>query len=200
MPRAAKDDKPKGRMTAYAFFLQACRNEQKKKNPEATVVFTEFTKKCSEQWKKMSEKEKARFQKLAAADKDRYNSEMKNAPKGTAKRGKKAKKDPNAPKRSMSAFFWFCDEERPKVRKENPGWPVGEVAKELGRRWATVTASDKVRFQKMADKDKDRYGKEMASFKKGGKPAKAPAHIDEDDEEEEEEDEGEEDDDDLDDD
>ncbi|CAG0915363.1 unnamed protein product [Notodromas monacha] len=33
MPRVAKDDKPKDRMTAYAFFLQACRNGQKKENP-----------------------------------------------------------------------------------------------------------------------------------------------------------------------
>lgn len=51
MPRAKPDAKPKGRMTAYAFFVQTCREEHKKKHPEENVVFTEFTKKCAERWK-----------------------------------------------------------------------------------------------------------------------------------------------------
>lgn len=51
MPRAKADAKPKGRMTAYAFFVQTCREEHKKKHPEENVVFTEFTKKCAERWK-----------------------------------------------------------------------------------------------------------------------------------------------------
>lgn len=51
MPRVKGDAKPKGRMTAYAFFVQTCREEHKKKHPEENVVFTEFTKKCAERWK-----------------------------------------------------------------------------------------------------------------------------------------------------
>lgn len=51
MPRAKADAKPKGRMTAYAFFVQTCREEHKKKHPDENVVFTEFTKKCAERWK-----------------------------------------------------------------------------------------------------------------------------------------------------
>lgn len=51
MPRGKADAKPKGRMTAYAFFVQTCREEHKKKHPEENVVFTEFTKKCAERWK-----------------------------------------------------------------------------------------------------------------------------------------------------
>jgi len=44
-------DKPRGRMSAYAFFVQTCREEHKKKHPNETVVFAEFSKKCSERWK-----------------------------------------------------------------------------------------------------------------------------------------------------
>ena len=46
-----RDGKPRGRMTAYAFFVQTCREEHKKKHPGEQVVFSEFSKKCSEKWK-----------------------------------------------------------------------------------------------------------------------------------------------------
>ena len=49
----AKGDprKPKGKMSAYAFFVQTCRDEHKKKNPDVPVNFSEFSKKCSGRWK-----------------------------------------------------------------------------------------------------------------------------------------------------
>ena len=50
MPRG-KDSKPRGRMTAYAFFVQTCRQEHKKKHPEEKIVFREFSKKCAMRWK-----------------------------------------------------------------------------------------------------------------------------------------------------
>lgn len=51
MPRAKADSKPRGRMTAYAFFVQTCREEHKKKHPEENVIFAEFSRKCAERWK-----------------------------------------------------------------------------------------------------------------------------------------------------
>lgn len=51
MPKAGKDGKPRGRMTAYAFFVQTCREEHKKKHPEESVIFAEFSRKCAERWK-----------------------------------------------------------------------------------------------------------------------------------------------------
>jgi len=49
----------------------------------------------------------------------------------TAKKVKKAK-DPNAPKRSMSAFFFFSNENRQEIRDKNPGISMSEVGKKLG--------------------------------------------------------------------
>lgn len=46
-----KDGKPRGRMSSYAFFVQTCREEHKKKCPDENVVFAEFTKKCAQKWK-----------------------------------------------------------------------------------------------------------------------------------------------------
>jgi len=51
MPRGKADAKPRGRMTAYAFFVQTCREEHKKKHPDENVIFAEFSKKCAERWK-----------------------------------------------------------------------------------------------------------------------------------------------------
>lgn len=49
----AKGDaaKPKGRMTAYAYFVKNCRDEHTKKHPNEAVAFAEFSKKCAERWK-----------------------------------------------------------------------------------------------------------------------------------------------------
>lgn len=46
--------KPRGKMSSYAFFVQTCREEHKKKHPDASVNFSEFSKKYSERRKTMS--------------------------------------------------------------------------------------------------------------------------------------------------
>jgi len=175
MPRGKADSRPRGRMTAYAFFVQTCREEHKKKHPEENVVFAEFSKKCAERWKTMLDKEKKRFHEMAENDKKRYDDEMKNytPPKGEKQRGKKRKqiKDPNAPKRSLSAFFWFSNDERAKVKGQNPEYGVGDIAKELGRRWADAEPEVKSKYEALADKDKARYEKEMTAYKKKLNPS-----------------------------
>jgi len=56
-----------------------------------------------------------------------------------------------------SAFFCFCNEERPKVKAKYPSYTVGEVAKELGKRWEQCTA--RAKYEQMAAKDRARYEK-----------------------------------------
>ncbi|XP_052077807.1 high mobility group protein B2-like isoform X1 [Mytilus californianus] len=201
-----KDGKPRGRMSSYAFFVQTCREEHKKKHPTEKVVFAEFTKKCAEKWKEMSAKEKKRFEDMAEKDKVRYEGEMKNYVPGPGEKvgRKKREKDPNAPKRSLSAFFFFCNEERPKVRKDHGDWSVAQVAKEMGKRWEKVT--DRSKYEQQAAADKIRYEQAMVIYRGGGaSPAKKPAgppakkpkpesEEEEDDDEEEEEDDDEDDD------
>jgi len=196
------EGKPRGRMSAYAFFVQWTREEHKKKHPNENVVFAEFSRKCADRWKTMSEKEKARFHQSAEKDKKRYDGEMANyePPKGE-KGGKKRKrvKDPNAPKRALSAFFWFCNDERPRVREGMADATVGEIAKELGRRWNNCSPAVKGKYEALNAKDKARYEKEIAAYK-GKKtkvaPPKAQKKEESDDDDEEEEDEDEDDDDD----
>jgi len=193
-------NKPRGKMSAYAFFVQLCREEHKRKHPNQSVVFAEFSKKCAERWKAMNDKEKKRFYDMAEQDKKRHEAEMANyTPVGGVKR-KKNKKDPNMPKRALSAFFFFCADERASIKQKDPTLSVGEVAKILGARWAQVPAENKQLYEQRAEQDKARYEKEMAIYRGGGKKLKqmtAPVvqQQDDDDEEEEEEEEEEEDDD-----
>lgn len=123
----------------------------------------------------MSDKEKKRFHEMAETDKKRYDTEMQSytPPKGEKQRGKRRKqqKDPNAPKRSLSAFFWFSNDERSKVKAANPEYGVGDIAKELGRRWAEADPETRSKYDVLADKDKIRYEKEMTAYKKKNNPA-----------------------------
>jgi len=180
--KGTTDVKPKGRKTAYSIFVQTCREEHRKKNPNANVNFSEFSKACSERWNKMSDKEKGRFKSLAEKDKGRYEKEMANyvPPKGT--KSKKKKKDPNAPKRALSAFFWFCADERPKVRAIKPDASVGDIAKELGLRWKSVGNDLKKKYETLASKDKQRYERESTAYKKktAGTPKKGKKQQDSD--------------------
>lgn len=198
--------KPRGKMSSYAFFVQTCREEHKKKHPDASVNFSEFSKKCSERWKTMSAKEKGKFEDMAKADKARYEREMKTyiPPKGETK---KKFKDPNAPKRPPSAFFLFCSEYRPKIKGEHPGLSIGDVAKKLGEMWNNTAADDKQPYEKKAAKLKEKYEKDIAAYRAKGKPDAAKKGVvkaekskkkkeeedDEEDEEDEEEEEEEED-------
>ncbi|XP_028836370.1 high mobility group protein B2b [Denticeps clupeoides] len=209
-------NKPKGKTSAYAFFVQTCRDEHKRKSPEVPVNFSEFSKKCSERWKSLTSSDKTRFEDMAKADKVRYDREMKNyvPPKGMGKRGKK-KKDPNAPKRPPSAFFIFCSEHRPTVKGEYPNLSIGEIAKKLGEMWAKQSSKDRQPFDQKAVKLKEKYEKDIAAYRaktgvsggarRGpGRPAgstkKADADDLDDDDEDEDDDEVDEDDDDDDDD
>ena len=62
-------------------------------------------------------------------------------------KGGKQMKDPNAPKKPLSAYFLFSQEERLKVKAEFPDYSITEVAKELGRRWATIDPAIKQSYE-----------------------------------------------------
>ncbi|VEL19009.1 unnamed protein product, partial [Protopolystoma xenopodis] len=161
-------NKPKGAMTAYACFVQVIREEHKKKHPGEQIVFSDFSKKCAERWKVMSPKEKKRFEDMAALDKERYNREMNDyvPPDGVKKAKKrKAARDPRQPKRAWSAFFFFCDEFRAKIKEEHPEWKVADIAKELGRRWEEC--QEKPKYETLAQQDKQRYEEDMLKYRAG---------------------------------
>jgi hypothetical protein len=103
-------------------------------------------------------------------DKARYAKEMKTykPPPGfeaPATKGKgKTKKDPNAPKRGQSAYFHFMNEMRPKVKEETPDINFGDIGKVIGEKWKVISAEEKARYEAMANKDKERYTRELKTY------------------------------------
>merc|ERR1712150_224705 len=89
-------------------FIQICKTRHIEKHGKVgihEVSLNEFTKKCSERWKTMTEKEKRRFNQMADADKKLFKEELKK------------RRDHNAPKKPMTSFFWFCEIARPKIQQ-----------------------------------------------------------------------------------
>lgn len=83
--------------------------------------------------------------------------------------GRKAKevKDPNKPKRSMSAFFIWMQANRERIKKEKPGLSVSEIAKAAGVEWNSLP--DKSEWEKKAVDAKKRYERELAAYTAGQK-------------------------------
>lgn len=61
--------------------------------------------------------------------------------------------------RSRSAFFIFCGDYRPKIKGENPGLTIGDIAKKLGEMWNSSSAEVKQPYEKKAAKLKEKYDK-----------------------------------------
>ena len=91
----------------------------------------------SEAWKKLPTEEKAHWEERARKDKVRYEIEksMYSGPwKVPAGRGR-TPKDPDAPKRPMSAFLAFSNKRRASVKASNPDASNAELSKILSKMW-----------------------------------------------------------------
>jgi len=83
-------------------------------------------------------------------------------------RASKAQKDPNAPKRPLSTFFLFSQDERPKIKKDNPSLSVADIAKVIGERWRSIGDDKKRQYEERARQAKEVYDRQVAEYKKQG--------------------------------
>lgn len=101
------------------------------------------------------------------AEKPKEKSKDKKEKKAVIKSGiekPKQKKDPNAPKKNLSSYIFFSNEQRLILTKKDPKLPFADVAKLLGSMWKEMTADDKKKYDDMAAKDKIRYADEMKTY------------------------------------
>lgn len=85
-----------------------------------------------------------------------------------AKGKKRSKKDPNAPKRALSAYMFFAKDKREEIIKKNPTLKsdISRVGKMIGEAWAKLSTAEKAPFDKKAAADKARYEKEISAYRK----------------------------------
>jgi len=162
--------KPANAKNAYNFFTSIMHEEFKSLFPGKTVDFIDFQRRCAGKWKLLTPEEKVPFEQMTALDKQRFQEEVKNFPsvKEVGKEKKKKKiKDPNEPKRPLSAFFLFSNEKRMSVKAENPDFSVGEIGRKLGEMWRNLSEESKRPYEDAAKRAKERYVKAMEAFKEG---------------------------------
>eukprot|EP00536_Pseudo-nitzschia_multiseries_P000932 jgi/Psemu1/2128/gm1.2128_g len=168
VPKRRKQKKWKRAMSAFFCYSQAERPNVKESHPDAS--FGDVARILSAQYKALTEKEMKRWVKKAEQDKVRYQEEMKHyvpMDDPTGGKRKKAKKDPNAPKRNMSAYFLFSVYVRPTVKQENPEAAFGDIARIISAQYKALDAKEREKWDAKAVADKARYQREMEAYRAG---------------------------------
>ncbi|XP_067871631.1 high mobility group protein 20A isoform X7 [Heterodontus francisci] len=83
-------------------------------------------------------------------------------PKG--RKRKKATKDSNAPKAPLTGYVRFLNERREQLRAQRPDVPFSEITRMLGNEWSKLPADDKQHYLDEAERDKERYMKELEQY------------------------------------
>eukprot|EP00941_MAST-03F_sp_MAST-3F-sp1_P006005 g6005.t1 len=168
--RKRKKKGPKRPMSAYVFFSNEWRAHVKEQNPEATAA--EVMKLLAAKWKTATDEEKKDALEKAAADKERFEKEKENwvdedgsdDSDGEEEKKKKKKKKKKGPKPAMSAYLFFSNEWRARIKEQNPEATPAEVMKLLGAKWKTATDEEKKDALEKAAADKKRFEKEKENW------------------------------------
>lgn len=150
---------PKKPLSAYFLFSQEERLKVKNENPDLSI--TEVAKELGKRWATLDPAVKQSYEHRYQDARKHYDQEMSHY------KPQKKKKDPNAPKQPLSAYFIFSTEERLKVKEGNPSFSICDVAKELGRRWADMDPAIKQKYQARAEEERQKYDVDMASYRQG---------------------------------
>lgn len=164
---------PKRGLSAYFFWMAEHRDAYIAEHPDAK--FVDVGKAMGEMWRNLDEEEKEEYIEKAAEDKVRYQNEMAEYEAldaydddddgyvGKSKKGR-AKKDPNAPKKGMSAYFFYMGANRAAYVANNPDAKFGEVGRAMGEQWRSLSESQKAQWNAMAAKDKIRAARELEEY------------------------------------
>ena len=90
----------------------------------------------------------------------------------------KAKKDPLAPKKGLSAFMIFSNENRKNIKDDNEGITFGEIGKKIGESWKSLSEAEKIIYLKKSEADKERYQQENSVYTKTEVDVKTKKKVD----------------------
>jgi len=159
---SADGDRPKRPMSSYMLFANDMRSQLKSENPDAPI--TEIAKLTGQAWKEADEATKKKYQKKHDAAMAKYNEIVADMPAVTKSGKRKKEKDPNAPKRPMSAYFLWFNDNRQRLKDENPGSSVTDLGKIAGAAWRDLDDEDKEEYQGKAAEAKEAYEEAMSEY------------------------------------
>jgi len=151
---------PKKPLSAYFLFSGEERLKVKAQFPDYSII--EVSKELGRRWAIIDPNVKSSYEQRYQESRRQYETALE-----AYKPSNKKKKDPNAPKQPLSAYFLFSQDERLKVKAEFPGHSICEIAKELGRRWADIGPEIKQHYQQIAEEARQKYDQDMAVYRAG---------------------------------
>ncbi|KAF9315348.1 exp1-like protein [Podila horticola] len=172
---------PKRPSTAWNLFFME--HLDKVKASGRAIVPIQETPKAATAWKALSESEKkvytdtyqrnlaayhkqieSRLQELTPAEYKLENS-RRQALRAAGKKGLPSLKDPNAPKRPLSSFFRFAQDQR--AAGKHADLDVSERAKAYAAEWVSASQSTKDRYVEDARKAQAEYQTKKAAYEAG---------------------------------
>jgi len=166
MPKTknAHPDAPKRFKSSYICFAIAHQEAVKEEiGPNARVA--DISKRMAQLWKSLGETEKKKWDDAAKADRARYEEEKASYNGPWQLPHRRAKKDPSAPKRPMSAFLYFSQKYRPIVKEQNPDVKNTEISKILGERWRNAPAEERNLYIEQEAAERKKYKVKAAKWK-----------------------------------
>lgn len=76
----------------------------------------------------------------------------------------KKPKDKNKPKQALSSYMYYSLANRERVISKHPGIKFTEISTILGKEWRSLNEEQKNLWKDYADKDKERYKKEIEKY------------------------------------
>ena len=125
-----------------------------------------MAKQVAKQWSEINcTNERHHWEEEARKDKLRYYHE-KQMYKGPWRIiNKRTKKDPNAPKRPMSAFLHFAQKERSVLKQMNPNLTFSEISTHLSENWKALSYEKRKPHLDWELKERAIYNKKAAEYK-----------------------------------
>lgn len=110
--------------------------------------------------------ERAHWDDVAAKDKQRYMVEKASYTGPWQVPYKRARKDPSAPKRPMSAFLYFSQGRRRKIKDANPKMKNTEVSRMLGEMWRNASEEERKPHIDKEKEEREKYKVAIAEWRK----------------------------------
>lgn len=132
------------------------------------------------EFEKLPKDKRRKYEEKAARDKERYERKMEEYKNYVF----------DMPKRPLNGFSLFIKDRIPDLKKENPKKAVADLIKIAAKEWTNQEGVSQSNYEKMAEKDKKRFSRQLKEFEKLGyykKNSRGERTKKEEDDEEEEE-------------
>jgi hypothetical protein len=166
------DDSDKKTFSGLAAFLHYAQANHKQvlsalsenAKAKANVTFGKVAEELANNYKALSAAEIAKWQEIAVTSDVNFVKEMK--PYSEPTRMTKKKKDPDAPKGPVSAYFHYMMAIRSTILADDPDLAFGDVTKECAARFKAMTDEAKKEWIDKAAADKIRYKEQLEVYEK----------------------------------